>query len=305
MSLGMPQLDRMRESKRAMHARLMRQIDRADALRNEAAKLAEKAAEAVRKNEALMRSLAGGHKMFLVEPQHATLAPCEVWLQPDAEGRARLLCGFADRRALEVRLSTICAVGPAYPNAVAEPPAPVAHQRAWRGPLPPQAWLHWRLRWSAAAGDDAAAAGAGHGAGRASGELALVAHRREHAGMWIEGLQQLCGLPAERAREPPGAATPWRLGRLTWLSARLMVSQQARDHGKTPGEVLADALRRAAADHAQAQEEVAPRPPAVAKEPPAGAGAADDDVTCRCKLVVLPPGHPYLPDGPVRVLVGC
>ena len=36
-------------------------------------------------------------------------------------------------------------------------PAPVAHQRAWRGPLPPSAWLHWRLGWDA---DGAQTAGA-------------------------------------------------------------------------------------------------------------------------------------------------
>ena len=328
-SQGMPQLERMRENKQAMHARLMRQIDRADTLRNEAAKHAEKAAEAVRKNEVLMRSLAGGHKMFLFDPQQATLSPCEVWLQPDAEGRARLLCGFADRRALEVSLSTIGAVGPAYPNAVAKPPAPAAHQRGWRGPLPPQAWLHWRLSWNAAgwnaAGSSAAKVGrdAAAGGGRASGELQLVANRREHASNWIMGLQQLCGLAEQPGGGEPGgaAARPWRLGSLVWLSARLMVSQQARDHGKSPGKVLAETLMRTAADFVAAQEEIAPGStiggrrksatggeggggPAGATAPPAEAETADPFLAYRCKIVVLPPNHPYLPDGPVRVLVG-
>jgi len=43
--------------------------------------------------------------------------------------------------------------------------------------------------------------------------------------------------------------------------------------------------------------------PAGATAPAAEAETADPFLAYRCKIVVLPPGHPYLPGGPVRVLV--
>ena len=258
-SLGMPQLDRMRENKQAIHARLMRQIDRADALRNEAAKHAEKAAEAVRKNEALMRSLAGGHKMFVFDPQHATLAACEVWLQPDAEGRARLLCGFADRRSLEVHLSTIDAVGPAYPNAGE---ASGARRAPARG----------AVRCRPRRGFTGGSAGMQRRTARPPPvpvehrARQLVANRRETPACGSPGCSSYAGWASGRPRARRGSGA----GQPGLASARLMVSQQARDHGKSPGKAL-EALVRTA-DFVQARRRSRRASPAGMRRPALGVG---------------------------------
>ena len=47
-------------------------------------------------------------------------------------------------------------------------------------------------------------------------------------------------------------ATGWRQGALLWLMARLVLAEAARKQKASPGAVLAEVLRRAAADRAQA-----------------------------------------------------
>ena len=254
-STGFARLERLDENKRALRDRLTRQVEITQALLEEAeeqAALVEMAALQERERE---QRLARGDRMFLFAPQQRSLTPCEVQVVQAPLSGGKLRC-TTRHDIVSVQLAGAM-VAPAYATSTAEPP-------------PTQAWLHFVVRPGTSV---SCQLGAG-GAGRA---LHLVANRREHATSWLLGLQTLARRDTQQAVAQQVAAaaageeadggeateaakkvhtTEWRLGALLWLSARLVVGESARKQGKSPGTVLAEALRRAAADRAQAAVEL-------------------------------------------------
>ena len=269
-STGFARVERLDENKRVLKERLARQVETTQALLEEAEEQAARAEAAARVEREREQRLARGDRMFLFEPQQRSLTPCEVQVVRSASlSGGTLRCTTRDG-IVSVQLAG-AAVAPAYAAPTAEPP-------------PAQAWLHFVVRPDASASSQRAVETAAGGAVPPVQAVHLVANRREHATTWLLGLQALArrathqalaqqaaaqqaaaaseepdrGEATEAAREAAreAHATEWRLGALLWLIARLAVGEAARKQNKSPATVLAEALRRAAADRAQAAAEL-------------------------------------------------
>jgi hypothetical protein len=266
-STGFARVKRIDENKRVLRERLARQVETTQALLEEAEEQAARAEAAARVEREREQRLARGDRMFLFDPKQRSLTPCEVQVVRSASLSGGTLRCTTRGGIVSVQLAG-ASVAPAYAAPTAEPP-------------PAQAWLHFVVRPDASASSQRAAETAAGGAGPPVQEAVhLVANRREHATTWLLGLQALARRATQQAAAQQAAvaadeeadggeatkraseaareahARDWRLGALLWLIARLVVGEAARKQNKSPGTVLVEALRRAAADRAQAAAEL-------------------------------------------------